>query len=241
MILVLSIGLISCKNEEEPKAPQEVQVTLDFDFFKSGSMSRSSEDVYANFYETQLKTKKVCPKNYSLVFERGNTIVMESKGTWGINNTISLLEATYKVTGNSNPMATNGNSISFGCDSVYMAFDEQISVTSASPNITLQAKYNCALILVPDADVEELKIEAYSSSWSDGTSGFKTLKTGHSHGVYYFFYNTNYYNSSVRMICRTSASTTNLVLSDLKLQMGKYYVLNTNTSSFDMPNMEPGK
>lgn len=242
LFLVLPLGLISCKNEDEPKAPQEVEVSLDYAFFESGSLTRSqsSEEIYTNFYERQLKTKKVCPATYSLSFSADNKNVYTSYGWWDVNNTVTLLEGTYTVSGASCPKSKNGIDISFGCDSVYMKFDSQVTVEKTSPNISLPAKYDCALILVPDTYVQEIKIEANSDNWSDGTKGYKERSIGHVDGVYYFFYKDCGYSNSVRMTYKTSTVTNIINLECLKFEKGKYYILNTNTCSFDMPNLQPG-
>lgn len=246
MMLVLQFGLISCKNEEEPQVPQEVTVSLDYAFMESGSMSRAAEDAYNNFYETQIKTKKVCPKNFNLTFltARGTT-AMGSKGTWASNNAVRLLEGSYRVQGESSPKEVINKSqytIQYACDSVYISFDATLDIVKTNPNITIPAKYNCSLILIPDENVTELKIigwtdYSWNPKWNDGTTADREMKVGHMNGYYYCFVN---YKELLKMVYKTPSGLNTINFGNVKLEKGKYYYFDPVTHSFDLPKMEAG-
>ena len=66
MLFVTSfICFTSCSNDEDEfYTPQEVDLTLDYTFVESGSMTRATgESVYNEFYESHILTKELTPKH----------------------------------------------------------------------------------------------------------------------------------------------------------------------------------
>lgn len=71
LLMMTTLAITGCSNEEQDNlVPEEVTVNIDYDFWESGSMSRSGVDLYTNFYNKYVKTKLLTPTTYSLSLTR---------------------------------------------------------------------------------------------------------------------------------------------------------------------------
>ena len=82
--IVVTLVFIGCSKESSSEQiPTEVEVSLDFSFTESGSMTRAGSTAYTDFYNKYIKTKQLTPKNFDLTFtnkETGATATI--KGNW---------------------------------------------------------------------------------------------------------------------------------------------------------------
>ena len=165
MMLVLAsfLGLASCANDEI-YTPQEVGLTLDYTFAESGSMTRAAgEEVYGSFYEKYIKTKKLTPTTYSLIF---------TNGVWGNKDAIRLMEGEYTVAGTSAPQPIEDEMLSHHIsDTVFISFDETVHISKDMTSITLTAKYDSYLLMFDKDNCNE----AYYHVYLNGRNNRKNL------------------------------------------------------------------
>ncbi|MBD5585338.1 MAG: hypothetical protein HDQ88_09670 [Clostridia bacterium] len=243
---VFSLLLSACgeNSESEPSMEQEeVVIHLDYSLMESGSMSRASEDVYSMFYDTYIKTKKITPRKYTLDFfskkdtEKADQFIKEITGWWGSNDGVRLPVDTYYVKGTSVPVLSTPPGCA--CDSVWLSFDETIAISNETKTVTLNAKYDCFLLLFDAKNVSS--IEAY---YFDKVSEKRYLNS--TNDVYYLFVTKtkrDMFDSASRLevqITRKSGSIIRIDLSKLSLEKGKYYYFNDVTNTFDIEPMEQG-
>lgn len=66
--MMTTLAITGCSNEEQDNlVPEEVTVNIDYDFWESGSMSRSGVDLYTNFYNKYVKTKVIDSDNLFII------------------------------------------------------------------------------------------------------------------------------------------------------------------------------
>lgn len=231
LLATIIIALPSCSAEEDEPVttPQEVEVKLDYSLFESGSMARSGETVYQQFYNDYIKTKVLTPTAYSLSFVKGTKEVMSVSGTWDSNDAIKLLEGDYIVTGTSAPTDR------YVSETVYLNFNENITISKETDKVVLNAKYNCFLLMF---NAETIKSAAWKFVSNSGET--EMSKAG---DVYYMFV-AETQNSEKRdllvNITRQNGTTIELNITSMNLKKGKYYYFNDMTNSFDVEPMENG-
>ena len=238
MLVVASMVFVfsSC-SEEEIYVPQEVAFTLDYTFAESGSMTRATgEEVYSSFYDKYIKTKQLTPTTYSLTFtnkETGATATIN--GRWDKKDAIRLPEGTYNVNGVSIPKELDFKEWS---DSVYLTFDEVISLKKDDTHLSLTAKYDSYLLMF-DA-------ENTSNVACKNTGAISSTKKGvpYDDKLYWIFLQKacrdNKSHSYYLVITRNDGQKSNIDLVDIPFEKGKYYYFNDMTNSFDIPKMESG-
>lgn len=220
----------SCSSEEEISVPQEVEFTVDYSFAESGSMTRASgSEVFDTFFEKYIKTKKITPKTYSLRFMNEKTkATAEFKGYWDQEDGIRLPEGVYVVTGTSAPKGDN-----YGVsDSVYISFEDKITLTKDMNKLTLKADYNSFLAFF---DAQNSKEVSYNTG---GSYSHKLKKT--EDNIFYIFVNTITSNSGNFGIAHKNNTFSYIYLQGMPFEKGKYYYFNDMTNSFDLPKMESG-
>lgn len=174
------IALTSCSSEESEitQAPHEVNVSLSYSLVESGSMTRNSGEVYSDFYEKYIKTKQLAPKTFELTFtnkETGATAVI--RGDWNKKHSFKLLTGIYEVTGISHPQANN-------CiDSLYLCFNENVTITNETTGINLTANYDSYLLMFDKSDKKDIKLIFSSSTGGSGT----TYSLNNIDNLYYAF------------------------------------------------------
>lgn len=232
--------LTSCSSKNDIYIPQEVDLTLDYLFIESGSMTRATgEGVYKEFYEKYIKTKQLTPKTYHLEFIKSDESVLTISGEWGINNNIRLTEGEYIVTGYSYPKEEYAKQPKYlPSDTAYIIFDEKVSITKDMTSLILNAKYDSFLLLFDKANktdiilnIDERKLNHDDScywvfgkdkSWTNYDNGFSF---------------THYLSANILM---NNPNNILIELGKLPLNKGKYYYFNDLTTSFDVPQMESG-
>lgn len=242
MLIVTSlVCLSSCSSEEEVYIPQEVDLTLSYSFAESGSMTKATgAEVYNDFYEKYIKTKKLAPTTYSLTFKHKTTgaTTTITNGIWKNKDAIRLIEGEYEVTGTSAPIPKDADILShYVSDTVFISFEEVISVTKDMKNLNLTAKYDSFLLMFDDVNYSDIHYHYYESGRNYNQDLYKTENN------YVIFINgfpsigANY--NSVWLL-RNDASKIKIELEKLPFEKGKYYYFNDMTNSFDIPPMESG-
>ena len=130
--IVVTLVFIGCSKESTiEQLSKEVEVSLDFSFTESGSMTRAGSTVYADFYNKYIKTKQLTPKTFNLTFKNKETGATATiRGSWNKKHSFKLLTGDYEVIGTSYPYGIH----SAACiDSLYLKFNEKI--TSAENSI----------------------------------------------------------------------------------------------------------
>lgn len=237
IIIVLCVLITSCNSNDASIMKSEVDVKLEYSIMQSGSLSRSSEDVYMEFYESCIKTKKLAPKNFELTFKTDakDAEVKRIIGTWGDNEGVRLIEGSYKVSGNTSPKKST-----FAGDSLWLTFDETINIQKEQSRILLSANYDCFLLMFDTTDIES--IYAYRRN-NDAESSRFYLNS--SNGIYYLFVHKTsilFDNDSRLMIKieRPSGTLITLDIDKLSFEKGKYYYFNDVTNTFNIDPMESG-
>lgn len=229
-------GCGSGQQQDEPEPQKaEVNIKLDYTFYESGSMSRSGESAYQEFYNNYVKSKKIAPKHYNLTFKtEDGTVAQKVSGPWS-GKSITLKEGKYVVSGNS--YHTNYNSDRGGeryvCDSLYLTFDEPVSITKTTNSLTLTANYDCYLLLFNAATIKTIR----------STFSVDPQKAG---GVYYLFVNADTYNwmgspSKLSIIVyKTDGTRVDMTIGGMGFEKGKYYFFDDMTNSFNIDPMPNG-
>ena len=232
LIATIAVACQSCSsdNNEPAPEPQEVEVKLDYSLFESGSMTRSGETVYQQFYNDFIKTKELAPKTYSLSFVANNKYVQQVSGKWGIDDAVLLREGTYSVSGTSAP--ADGTYFS---DYMYLLFNEEVNISKEMTKLTLNAKYDCFLLMF-----DAVNIKTISATFSTYSGGSELSKAGN---TYYLFVNSTKNGEGRDLyikLTRQNGSNVELNIAAMGLQKGKYYYFNDMTNSFDIDPMENG-
>lgn len=243
LFLATCLFLTSCskENNDEPKqTPQEVTFNIDYTFIESGSMTRaSSDDVYNNFYDKYIKTKQLTPTTYSLTFSNKEGKVLEINGKWADTNGIRLPEGEYKVKGCAYPIERSYYSGKnyYPSDTVYLYFDESVTITKDMKTLTLKALYDSWLLLFDTQNIKEVELKNTSST----IEGRTLSQDSDIHWLFIkdkFFVTTNAY--FYLYIKYKNLSNATITLLNIPFENGKYYYFNDLTNSFDIPKMESG-
>ena len=233
---IATLFLASCA-QEEPQQPKEmVDVTFNYMFAESGDMARSTaDDAYTTFYNEQIKTKKLTPQHYTLYFKTasGNS-VYTLKSRWDRNTKFNLLEGEYTVTGTSAPIT---NTI----DTLYLKFEEKVTISKDNPIISLTAINDCFLLLFEAEDINSIEFKkAFETTASYTVNTFNPTKLND----LYFAFNHKMvsYNSATNTIDikYNDNSSNSINLNFISFSKGKYYFFNRYSNSFDVPAMEAG-
>lgn len=247
LTMVTAPFILGCSEETitEQIQPEEVEVSLSYLFMESGSMTQSSSNVYSefyamtksgstaysDFYEKYIKTKQLTPKNFSLVFtnkETGATATIN--GNWEENHSFRLLAGEYEVTGTSQPESNT-------CiDTLWLSFDEDVTITAETESINLTAQYDSYMLLFDKGDKDYVR---YQHSVYNGT---ETIELDVVDDIYYAFIHsllggTSYWD---RITISRSGKYSYIYLDDIPFEKGKYYYFNDISNTFDIPQMEEG-
>lgn len=235
---LLTIAIVSvfssCSEESSSEQiPTEVEVSLDFSFTESGSMTRADSTAYTDFYNKYIKTKQLTPKNFDLTFtnkETGATATI--KGNWNKKHSFKLLTGEYEVTGTSHPSTVYYMSC---IDSLYLAFKENITITNNTENIILNAQYDSFMLMFDKSD----KTQVEYCSGGGGTASLESTNLKTVDGLYYAFFCELRANVKFLRITRNKQIST-IDLDKTPFEKGKYYYFNDIDNSFNLPPMEEG-
>ena len=238
LIIASTLWLASCNNNAEPYVPQEVEFSLDYTFVESGSMTRATgAEVYNEFYEKYVKTKQLTPTTYSLTFTNQKTGATATiNGRWDKKDGIRLPEGTYNVKGKSTPSEIEFTEWS---DSVYLTFDEIVTLKKDDTQLTLTAIYDSFLLIFDKENTTNISCECRNISNST------KKKVISDENIYWIFmqqtYLENYKNNDFYLvITRNDKKRSYIDLINIPFEKGKYYYFNDMTNTFDIPPMESG-
>ena len=173
MLLCAASVFYSCEKEY---VPQEVELSLDYTFIESGSMSRASgEEVYTNFYNKYIKTKELTPKTYELTFSNKDGVVLEIADLWSHKHGVRLPEGEYTVRGISHPIEKVLDRQYFPSDSLYIRFNEKVNITKDMTVLTLTALYDSYLLLFDTSNINNIKLGTDGNLPADGQPTCKQL------------------------------------------------------------------
>lgn len=225
--------LTSCECDQVITPDSEVvQIRFDYSLpFTAGTRSVEAQDVYDEYYEQQILTRKLTPKNFELTLSNSGRKQYSITGIWGKDNSLCPKVGTYKVEGESRP--TDGKVVS---DTVSFIFDTEINISKNQTNIVIPAAYSNSLLLFKDEKIKSVK--AWSFRW--GEEEFEPHD-----GIYGLYINPKpIYDESPesRIITITFDNNKQYVIyyKSCGFEVGKYYYFNLATMGFDLPKMENG-
>lgn len=224
----------SCSKDSVAEPPQkqeakEVEVTLGYSFVNEvGDMTRSGSTLYNEFYEEYIKTKKLAPPTFDLTFTNKETAAVTNiRGEWGEKH-ITLLTGEYEVVGKSVPQDD--------CiDTLFLYFEEDVTITSETQAITLTAKYDSYLLLFNAADKDYINYRYHNPS-----SSYYTLELKNTGTLYYAFFKEFMFPKDNRISIYRNGVSSTIILDNIPFEKGKYYYFNDVSGSFDIPPMESG-
>lgn len=242
-ILLLFFTLHSCtQNEEINQSLEEVTLKLGYDFFESGNMTRSGNELYAEFFNKYIKTKKFTPRIYELSFKNitnGDSLVV--RGNWENNDFLSLSKGTYKIKGISYPISSlkAGTARYIAQDTVSLCFDETIEVVENMNNLILKASYDCFMLMFDRDNFK--KIIFGDEDMHPVVSAYEI------DDIYYMFFRDKKIIDDISttfssLNCtRNDGNITELWLNKFNFEKGKYYYFHDINGEFELPEMEPGR
>lgn len=236
-ILLIMVAFIGCTKDDNPAKSEMVGLTLNYSFLEGGSMSRSGDAFYADFYDKYIKTKILTPKRYDLTFRNikdGSSTSIS--GQWSNKDMIRLLEGDYIVTGFSLPSVAL-TSPTYG-DTASLSFNDTISITKATTNINLTANYASLMLFFDKDNYQSIYVQYNANAWNNFTVVKKDLIK--SDNFYYLFNADNFLNNDYIIAKRADNSTIEIGLYNMPFEVGKYYYFNDITSSFDLAPMTAG-
>lgn len=226
--------LTSCEyNQVITPDSEVVQIKLDYSLpFTSGTRSVEAQDVYDEYYEQQILTRKLTPKNFELTLSNDFGEQYSINGFWEKDNSLCPKVGSYKVRGTSKPKINSMLS-----DTVSLKFDAEIEITKNQTEIIIPASYSNCLLLFKDENIKS--IYGYCT-------GGQNMQFEPHDGLFGIYLNPNPNNSSyVKEYNRLE-----IIFNDNKkyiiyydncgFEVGKYYYFNLATMGFDLPKMENG-
>ena len=156
--IVVTLVFIGCSKESTiEQLSKEVEVSLDFSFTESGSMTRAGSTVYADFYNKYIKTKQLTPKTFNLTFKNKETGATATiRGSWNKKHSFKLLTGDYEVIGTSYPYGIH----SAACiDSLYLKFNEKITIMNDTESVNLTAIYDSFMTIFDKNDKSKIEFQ----------------------------------------------------------------------------------
>lgn len=231
LLMMATLAIAGCSNEEQNNlVPEEVTVNIDYDFWESGSMSRSGADLYTNFYNKYIKTKLLTPTTYTLSLSTKDVPKPTTiNGYWGNKDGIRLVEGTYNIYGTSNPISSKAS-----IDTLSMSFSEKVAITKETTSITLTAKHSSFMLIFDASNTTSIDYSGYLHG------GYGTYSLAKKDDIFYIFISKDIEESDKIVITRKNKKQATINLYGLPFEKGKYYYFNDVTNSFDIPPMTEG-
>lgn len=223
--------LTSCEyNQVITPDSKAVQIKFDYSLpFTSGSRSVEAEDVYDEYYEQQILTRKLTPKNFELTL-LNNGKQYSITGIWGKDNSLCPKVGNYRVIGTSKPK--NNSMLS---DTVSLKFDTEIQITKNQTEIIIPASYSNCLLLFKDENIKSI----YGYCYDGDNMQFEPHD-----GLFGIYLNPNpysYHKDYNRLEITFNNNKQYIIYyDDCGFEVGKYYYFNLATMGFDLPKMENG-
>ena len=231
-MMIACIALLAvCACSKEEAAPAQVEVKLDYTLPESGNMGRGGADLYADFHNTQIATRNLTPSTYNLTFTNTtdqSSVVIEDQ--WAKKHAIKLISGTYRVTGVSAPTVYENQG---GIDTLYLKFEEEITVSSNTSKISLHAIYDSSLLFFDAAEINKATYQFNGGGYYGSEREIKRLGD-----IYYCFVESTAEDDRIR-VSRTSGSAS-LKVGKMAIEKGKYYYFGDISSEYNLPEMESG-
>lgn len=233
-IMAMSI-LCACQKETE-YIPEDVTFTIDYTLDKGVNMTRSGADLYNDFYNNFVKTKKVGYPKYELNFYQNNELVGTFSGEWDAT-LVTLPEGTYTVEGTSksNKKWLDNSSNQPQHSNLSLDFKETVVISKNQNSITLNPTYDCYLVFFDTELVETAMIECPYESGSSSTM-WRFSDAG---GIKYAFINSASYATKIQYKTKDGDSG-ELNISAMGFEIGKYYCLDAVATGYQLPPMDGG-
>lgn len=236
-LYLLTLGFVACdkdnKDEMQSQNVAKVSFVYTLNTSSGNSMTRTAAtnaEVFSEFYE-KMKSGELAAETYELTLtEVESGASYELNGKWDSPSFITLPVGTYRVVGSS---IAEGTNLQKRCS---FAFDEQIEISATSGVITLHAKYECFLLVFSNPDIESL--ENYNGIESQSFFTFGNYKYAFVNGT--LFNDEQKFNAYILGKYSDNLSF-KIFTENLKFEVGKYYVYNSMSNSFDVPPMENGQ
>lgn len=238
--LILCVGCMfqscSTSGEDEINGPSgEANFRIDYTL-TSGNMKSIASEVYEKFYEDHIKTRKLTPDTYSIVFtHKGTGQKIEVKGLWSENKMVRMPEGTYTVTGTS---ADGTNT--YVCDKAVLSFSEEITVTADMESLIVKAQYASPLLFFSAESTKS--VTYYAISYPSVEYQAETLPKvdGYHYAFMKAFGGVSLDYKSHFEIEKNSGTSTKMYTNSVKLDNGKYYFYDDVTGGFSLDPMTPG-
>lgn len=223
--------LASCECDQVITPDSEVvQIRFDYSLpFTAGTRSVEAQDVYDEYYEQQILTRKLTPKNFELTLSN-NGKQYSITGIWGKDNSLCPKVGNYRVIGTSKPK--NNSMLS---DTVSLKFDTEIQITKNQTEIIIPASYSNCLLLFKDENIKSI----YGYCYDGDNMQFQPHD-----GLFGIYLNPNpysYHKDYNRLEITFNNNKQYIIYyDDCGSEVGKYYYFNLATMGFDLPKMENG-
>lgn len=235
IIITAILALLGCQKPTPEPIAKEIQISLSYsiDTPKGNDMTKATDkDVYDIFHQHML-TGELVASTYELEFTEINTGAKYSfSGSWKGTDMVTIIPGQYKVEGKSK---SEGKYIQ---SSASLIFDEEIEITSKTTSITLQAKFDCFLIVFAKSNIKTIRL--YHTYYGDSSYNiFKTLGE-----YYYMFGNGKLYENETRKkdACivgdRDDKTLFKVYVGNANFEKGKYYIYNDLGGAYDLPTMD---
>lgn len=195
-----------------------------------GSMTKATNtEVFDDFYKKIVSAELVAPSYNLILTDTTTSVKYEFTGNWNNHDMITLRTGTYHVVGAS---TASGENIQERCS---FTFDEIIEIKPSASSITLNAKYDCFLLVFSTNDITT--ISNYNGESETSFFSFKTYKYAfvndklYKDGKQSSAYIGGTYNDSIGFKCYTG---------NLLFEKGRYYVYSSVTGGFMAPKMIEG-
>lgn len=229
-VFIVSFFFIGCEQKLEQAEEVSVYFVYNLPTDSGGSMTKTTNaEVFEEFYQKIISAELVAETYHLVLTESTTGAKYEFSGSWNSHDLITLRTGTYHIVGSS---TATGENIQDKCSFV---FDETVEISASSSAITLNAQYDCFLLIFSANDIASL-----SNYNGESTSDFFSFKS-----YKYAFVNSSLYKENGRNAAYIGGKYTDnaefkCYTGNLVFEKGKYYVYSSITGSFSVPQMEEG-
>lgn len=230
MLIVGGLLFVCCEQKLEQIDEVSVYFVFNLPTDSGGSMTKATNaEVFGEFYKKIVSAELVAEDYDLMLTDISSGARIECKGNWNNHSMITLKTGTYKVEGTS---TAKGGIIQDKCSFV---FNEMIIVETSTSSVILTAEYDCYLLIFSGNEIAT--ISNFDGKNTVPLFDFKTYK--------YAFVNNKLYVEDKQSSAYLSGTYSNgaefrCYTGNLGFERGKYYVYNTITGGFTIPEMEEG-
>lgn len=231
--------LCACQKETE-YIPEDVTFTIDYTLDKGVNMTRSGADLYNDFYNNFVKTKKVGYPKYELNFYQNNELVGTFSGEWDAT-LVTLPEGTYTVEGTSKSdnIGVTNNSVQPQFSNLSLDFKETVVISKNQSSITLNPTYDCYLVFFDAELIQTAWVKGRAEYGGNLESHELTHTFSDAGGVKYVFINSASVVTGISYKTK-DGDTGELSIPAMGFEIGKYYCLDAVATGYQLPPMDSG-